>query len=97
MQRDVSGLDGICPSYITGVISMGPLIEYDRKMHGHAEISQYEILGLFVVTRYTLGSRNITLNYTRVTHTMPCVQCGYKGKRVIAKWILVTERLSQIT
>lgn len=85
MQRDVSGLDGICPSYITGVISVGPLMEYDSKMHGHAEISQYEILSLFVITMYTLGSRNTILNYTRVTHAMPCVQYRYKGKEVIVQ------------
>lgn len=83
MQRDVSDLDGIYPSYITGVISTGPLIEYDCKMHGHAEISQYEILTLFVVTKYALGSRNIILNYAGMTLAMSCVQYRYKGKKVI--------------
>ena len=93
MQRDMSDLNAICLSYIAGVISVGPLIEYDCKMHGHAEINQYEILILFVVTKSTWVSRNIILNYTRVTHTMPCVQYRYKRKRVIIHMIIITERL----
>lgn len=50
MQRGVSDLDGIRPSYITGVISTGLLTEYDCEMHGHAEMSQYEILTSFVTS-----------------------------------------------
>ena len=88
---------GFSPPTYTGVISMGPLIEYDCKMHGRAQISRYEILDLFVVIKYTLGSRNKILNYTRVTHSMPCVQYRYKGKRVIIHMIIITERLCQIT
>jgi hypothetical protein len=84
------------PTY-TGVISVGPLIEYDCKMHGRAQISQYEILGLSVVIKNTRGSRNKILNYTRVTHSMPCVQYRYKGKRVIVHIIIITENLCQIT
>ena len=68
---------------------MGPLIEYDCKMHGRAQISRYEILGLFVVIKYTRGSRNIILDYTRVTHFMLCVQYRYKGKRVILHMIII--------
>ena len=96
MQRDMSDLDGICPSYIAGVISVGLLIEYDCKMHGHAEISQYEILSLFV-TKSTWVSRNIILNYTRVTHTMLCVQYRYKGKRIIIHMIIFMEMLRHNT
>ena len=84
------------PTY-TGVISVGPLIEYDCKMHGRAQISQYEILDLFAVINYTRGSRNKILDYTRVTHSMPCVQYTYKGKRIIIHMIIVTKRLCQIT
>ena len=80
MLRDMSDLDGICPSYITGVISVGLLIEYDCNTRGHAELSQYEILSLFV-DQYILGSRNKILNHTRVTRSMPCVQYRYKGQR----------------
>ncbi|KAK2436545.1 hypothetical protein QL285_021533 [Trifolium repens] len=80
MSRDISDLDGICPSDITGVISVGLLIEYDCNMRGHAELSQYKILSLFV-TQYILGSRNMILNYTRVIRSMPCVQYRYKGQR----------------
>ena len=68
------------PSTYTGVISMGPLIEYDCKMHGRAQISQYEILGLFIVIKYTRGSRNIILDYTRVTRFMPCVNIDIRSK-----------------
>ena len=47
MQRDVSDRYGICPSYITGEISLGPLIEWDYEMHGHAQMSQHEMLSSF--------------------------------------------------
>ena len=48
MQRDVSYIDRICPSHITGAISSGPLMSENGKMHGRAQMSQYEILNLFV-------------------------------------------------
>ena len=48
MQRDVSDVDRICPSHITGVISSGPLMSETGKMHGRARMSQYEILTSFV-------------------------------------------------
>ena len=48
MQRDVSDVDRICPSHITGAISSGPLMSETGKMHGHAQMSQYEILTSFV-------------------------------------------------
>jgi hypothetical protein len=54
MLRDMSDLDGIFSSYITGVISIGLLIEYECNMCGHAELSQYEILSLFI--RYSVYS-----------------------------------------
>ncbi|KAK2437568.1 stress up-regulated Nod 19 protein [Trifolium repens] len=47
MLRDMSVLDGICPYYITGDISLGLLMNMTEKLHGHAELSQYEILDLF--------------------------------------------------
>ena len=46
MQRDVSDVDGIYPSYMTGVTSIF-LIEWDHEVHGHAQMSQYEILSSF--------------------------------------------------
>lgn len=51
MQRNISELDEICSFFIIGVISVGPLMEYDCKIHGGAEINQNEILLLFVVTK----------------------------------------------
>ena len=60
MMRDMSVLDGICPSYIRGYISLGLLMNMTEKLHGHAELSQYEILDLFV-TQYVSGSRNINI------------------------------------
>ena len=48
MQRDMSNIDRICPSHITGAISSGPLMSETGKMHGHARMSQYEILTSFV-------------------------------------------------
>lgn len=36
------------PTYIW-VISTSPLIDYNCKIHGHAEISQYDILRLYIV------------------------------------------------
>lgn len=44
MQRDASGVDAICPSYMTKVISLDLLIEGDYKLHEYAQISQYGIL-----------------------------------------------------
>jgi hypothetical protein len=35
------------------------------KMRGHVELSQYEILGLFV-DQYILGSRNKISNHTKM-------------------------------
>ena len=46
MQRDVSDVDGIYPSYMTGETSVF-LIEWDHEVHGHAQMSQYEILSSF--------------------------------------------------
>jgi len=43
------------------------------KLHGHAELSQYGILSLFV-TQYIFS-------YTRVTQSMYFVQYRYKGKK----------------
>jgi hypothetical protein len=57
-------------------------------IRGHAELSQYEILSLFVA-QYILGSRNMILNYTRVTRSMSCVQYIHM--------IVITERFRQIT
>ncbi len=44
----MSDIDRICPSHITGVISSSPLMSETGKMHGHAQMSQYEILISFV-------------------------------------------------
>jgi len=60
MLRDMSVLDDIFPSCITWNISLGLLMKYDLKLHGQAELSQYEILDLFV-TQYISGSRNINI------------------------------------
>jgi hypothetical protein len=49
-------------------------------MRDYAELSQYEILSLFV-TQYILGSRNTILNCIRVTLYMSRVQYRYKGKK----------------
>lgn len=46
------------------------LIEYNFKLQGHIDISQYEILSLFIVTNYTRVSKNIILYYTIVTQIM---------------------------
>ena len=46
MQRDVSDVDGIYPSYMTGATSIF-LIEWDHEVHGHAQMSQYGILSSF--------------------------------------------------
>lgn len=81
-------LYGICPSYITKVIFVRPLIEYDCKMYGRAEISQYEIL--FVVTKYTRISNNIILKYTKKTHIISCIQYIYKDKMIIIHEVIVT-------
>lgn len=51
---------------------MGHLIKYDSKMYDRAQISQYEMLVLFVIINYTRGSMNIILDYTRVAHSMHC-------------------------
>jgi hypothetical protein len=66
MLWDMSDLDRICLFYITRVISVGLLIEYECKMHAYAKWSHYEILGLFI-TKYILGSRNIVFDYTKMT------------------------------
>lgn len=44
-----------------------PFIEYDCKMHDPIEISQYGVLSLFIVTKYTCVSMKIILDYTSVT------------------------------
>lgn len=43
------------------VISIDPLIEHNFKMHYYCEISQYEILDWFIVTKYTQVLKNIIL------------------------------------
>ena len=73
MRKDVSDQDGICPSHITGVISVGHLIEWDCKMHGCAQMSQYEISILFVLVGLLGNQEILKLNYTRVTRSMPHV------------------------
>jgi len=42
------------------------------KLHGHVELSQYEILDLFVI-HYILGSRNINIDL-------------YKGDKICVLW-----------
>jgi len=42
------------------------------KLHGHAKLSQYEILGLFVI-QYISGLRNINIDL-------------YKGDKIYALW-----------
>lgn len=49
-------------------------------MHGSVQINWYEILDLFVVIKYTQGSRNKILYSTRVRHSMSCVQYKYNVK-----------------
>lgn len=66
-------------------------------MHGQAQISRYEISDLFVVIKYTRRSKNIILDYTRVTHSMHCVQHRYKEKKIIVHIIIIIERLCHIT
>lgn len=39
-------------------------------MLGHVDISQCEILDLFIITKYTMISKNIILDYTRVDQTI---------------------------
>lgn len=70
----MSDLYKISPSYICGVIPIGTLIECDCKFHSHAETSQYGILNVFIVTKFTRVSRNIIFIYTRLTQNMYCVQ-----------------------
>lgn len=71
---------------------MNSLIEYDYKMHGGAQINQYEILNLFVI-EYIQVSLNIIFNYIRITHIMSFVQYKYQNKRVIIHMIIIIERL----
>lgn len=75
MQRRMCNQDRICfpPTYVI-VVSTRPLIEYKYKMHGHVEINQYEIMSLFVITKYTWVSRIIILDYEMVTHIMPYIR-----------------------
>lgn len=54
----------------------GFLIEYHSKMHGCTEISQYEILHLFVTIQ-------------GLAHTIFCVQYRYKNKIVIIHVIII--------
>ena len=46
MQRDVSDVDGIYPSHMTGATSVF-LIELDHEVHDHAQMSQHEMLSSF--------------------------------------------------
>ena len=46
MQKDVSDVDEIYPSHMTGVISVF-LIELNHEVHGHAQMSQHEMLSSF--------------------------------------------------
>lgn len=87
----MSDLDGIYPSYIYKNNICGPFDRvYASKMHGCAQISQYKIFDLFVVIKYTKGSRNIILDYTTVTYSMSCVKYRYKDKNVIVHMIIIT-------
>ena len=47
MRRDVSDVDGIYPFHMMEAISVDPLISRTQEKHGHAQMSQYEILSLF--------------------------------------------------
>lgn len=80
----------ICPFYIYESNICAPLIKYDYKMHGCAQISRYEIFSLFVVIKYTRRSKNKILDYTRVTHAIHCVQYKYNDKKVIIHMIIIT-------
>ena len=70
MRRDVSDVDGIYPFHMTEAISVGPLISRTQRKHGHAQMSQYEILSLFVLSVSTWRSRNIKID-KRMTWSMP--------------------------
>lgn len=71
---------------------MDPLIKYECKIHGHAQISKYEILSLYFVIKYSQGTKNIILDYISVTHFMSCVEYKYKGKLVIVHMIIIIKR-----
>lgn len=92
--RAMSDIDEIFPSYIYKSGNYGPLDRVDDKMHGRAQISRYEILNLFVIIKYTLGSRNIILDYTRVTHSMHYVRYRYKGKMIIVHMIIYHRKIT---
>lgn len=63
----MSDLDEITPHTYAELISMRLVLEYEYKMHGHVEISQYKILSLYIVTKYTQTSKNVISDYTIVT------------------------------
>lgn len=60
-------------------------------MHGHAKISQYKILRLFIITNYTRVPSNIILDYTKVIQIMPCVKYRYTNKIKIMHMIIITK------
>lgn len=65
MLMNMSDLDIIFSPTYSRVVFMRPLIEYDNKMNYRVQISQCEILNLFVAIEYTRVSRNVILDYIR--------------------------------
>ena len=63
------------------------------KLLGHAELSQYEILDLFVI-QYVLGSRNINIDLYKGDKTMTCDQYRYYDKGVIIHMSIIIEKVS---
>jgi len=63
------------------------------KLHDHAELSQYEILNLFIV-QYISGSRNINIELNKGDTSMSCVRYRYEVKRVIVRMNIIMEKIS---
>jgi len=63
------------------------------KLHGHAELSQYEILELFVI-QYISGSRNTNIDLYKGDISMSCDQYRYEDKGVILHINIIMEKVS---
>jgi len=71
-------------------------MKYDLKLHGHAELSQYEILDLFV-TQYISGSRNINIELYKgdITYVLCLIYIYiYKGKMGNYTHNIIMEKVS---